>query len=76
MLKNIIKNAKVKLLCNKEKHKWEYSTWGSAPVDHLDGTFGLWSLGTRWCKTCGKEELNLKNGWEARKKGLTINDLE
>ncbi|WP_182004632.1 hypothetical protein [Priestia aryabhattai] len=76
MLKNIIRNTKIKLQCNKEKHNWNYCTWGSAFVDNLDTTFGIWSIGVRTCNTCGRHEMNLKNGWEKGKKSLTINDLK
>jgi hypothetical protein len=76
MFKQAIKNMKIKLHCNKDKHSWEYCTWGSALVDNLDGTFGFWSIPTRYCKNCDKEQFNLKNGWELAKKNLTINDVK
>jgi hypothetical protein len=75
MLK-IIKFIKNRLFCDKGKHDWEYCTWGSALTDNLDGTHSLWEIPTRTCKTCGKHQFNLKNGWEKAKKGLTINDLK
>ena len=73
--KNAIKNIKIKLRCEKEKHDWEYCTWGNGIVDNLDGTFCFWDIATRTCNTCGRHQYNLKNGWEEARKGLNINDL-
>ena len=70
-----IQKVQVNLYCKKEKHKWQHGTWGSAFVDNLDETYGIWEISTRTCHFCGKHELKLKNGWERAKKGLTINDL-
>lgn len=75
-VKKAIQNIKIKLHCEKGNHNWEYCTWGSAFVDNLDDTFSIWSIGTRTCDTCKRHEMNLKNGWEEGKKGLTINDLK
>jgi Zn finger protein HypA/HybF involved in hydrogenase expression len=74
--KNHIKKVKTKLYCEKGNHNWEHGIWGSAFVDNLDGTFSLWEIGVRTCQTCKRHEMNLKNGWEEAKKGLTINDLK
>lgn len=71
-----IKNRKIKTKCEKGKHDWNYYTWGSAPVDNLDDTFCFWSIPVRNCETCKKHEMKLKDGYEAAKKGLTINDME
>jgi hypothetical protein len=76
MIKKAIKNMKIKLRCEKDNHNWEYAIWGSAFVDNLDDTFSLWEIGTRTCKICKRHEMNLKNGWQEAKKGLTINDLK
>lgn len=72
----LIKGLKVKLFCSREKHDWKYYTWGSAVVDNLDGTFGLWEIPVRDCPTCKKHQYNLKNAWEDAKKCLTIKDLQ
>jgi len=67
---------KIRLRCVKGNHNFEYATWGSAFVDNLDGTFSLCEIDIRTCKTCKRHEMNLKNGWQEAKKGLTINDLK
>lgn len=75
-IKDLVRNIKMKISCNKDKHNYQYCTWGNGIVDNLDGTCGMWEIPTRTCNTCGKHEFKLKNGWELAKKGLTINDMQ
>lgn len=71
----IVQNIKTKLFCHRGKHAWEHYTWGSAPVDNLNGTFGIWGIPMRECKTCSKLEMRLKGVYVEDKKKLTIKDL-
>ncbi|MFA1510031.1 hypothetical protein ACDN41_12445 [Priestia aryabhattai] len=76
MFKDVVKNIKVKFLCNKDKHNWNYYTWGNACVNNLDGTIGIWDISVRECNCCNRHEMYVKDIWTAKKKFLTINDLE
>lgn len=75
-LKEVFRQWQIRFFCTKEKHQWEYCTWGNAMVDNLDATFSMWEIATRACTRCKRQEFNLKNGWEKARKGLTIEDLK
>lgn len=70
------KRLLIKLLCSRDKHNWEYYTWGSAPVDNLDGTVSIWALSSRECSNCGKHQIRYRKGWDDYKDKITIYDVQ
>lgn len=76
MFATLMKNRRIKHLCVKGEHRWDYCTWGNATVDNMDDTYSLCELQTRKCPDCGKKELLLKNGWQEKRGQVTIHDIK
>ena len=72
----MIKKAKIKLKCENGKHDWERYIRGNAMVDNLNGTYSMWEIPGRVCKTCERNENNLGEGFQLEKENITINDLK